>query len=58
MAPGRAKREVGSLIWGADTSRRTKLNVLIIELYGIAGVMNILLDVTFIMCCNVDLCMY
>ena len=32
--------------------------MLIIELYGIVGVINILLDVTFIMCCNVDLCMY
>ena len=48
MAPGRATREVGSLIWGTDTSRRTKLDVLIIELYGIAGVVNILLDVTFV----------
>ena len=48
VAPGRATREAFSLIWGADTSGRTKLNVLIIELYGIAGVVNILLDVTFL----------
>ena len=40
------------------TPGRTKLTVLIIELYGIAGVTNILLDVTFFMCCYVDLCMY
>ena len=33
---------------GADTSGRAKLNMLIIELYGIAGVVNILLDVTFL----------
>ena len=32
--------------------------VLIIEFHRIAGVINILLDVTFIMCCNVDLCMH
>ena len=48
VAPGRAMREVFSFIWGADTSGHTKLNVLIIELYGIAGVMNILLIVTVI----------
>ena len=47
LAPGRAAREVFSLVWGALTSGHTKLNVLIIELYGIAGVTNILLDVTF-----------
>ena len=48
VAPGRATREVGSLIWGSDTSGRTKLDVLIFEIYGIAGVINILLDVTFL----------
>ena len=58
VAPGRATREVFSLVWGAHTSGRTKLNMLIIEFYRIAGVMNILLDVTFFMCCNVDLGMY
>ena len=31
VAPGRATREVGSLIWGSDTSGRTNLSVLIIE---------------------------
>ena len=29
VAPGRATREVGSRIWGSDTSGRTKLDVLI-----------------------------
>ena len=57
VAPGRATREVFSLVSGAHMSGCTKLYVLIIELYGIAGVANILLDVTFFMCCNVDLCM-
>ena len=33
---------------GTLTSGRTYLNVLITELYGIAGVVNILLDVTFL----------
>ena len=41
VTPGRATREVGSLIWGSDTSGRTKLDVLIVEIYGIAGVINI-----------------
>ena len=41
VAPGRATRKVGNLIWGSDTSGRTKLDVLIIEIYGIAGVINI-----------------
>ena len=36
------------MIWGSDTSGRTKLDVLIIEIYEIAGVINILLDVTFL----------
>ena len=45
MAPGRATRKIGSLIWGSDTSGRTKLDMLIIEIY---GVKNILLDVTFL----------
>ena len=48
VAPGRATREVGSLTWGFDTSGRTKLDMLIIESYEIAGVVNILLDVTFL----------
>ena len=56
VAPGRATREVGSLIWGSDTSARTKLNVLIIELYGIFG--EYIIGCDLFMCCNVDLCMY
>ena len=48
VAPGQATREVGSLTWGSDTSGRTKLDVLIIVLYEIAGVVNLLLDVTFL----------
>ena len=48
VAPGRATREVVSLTWGSDTSGRIKLNVLLIELYGIVGVLKILLDVTFV----------
>ena len=55
VAPGRATWEVFSLVSGALMSSCTKLYVLIIELYGIAGVMNIVLDVTFFMCCTVDL---
>ena len=47
VAPGRAMREFFTLIWGALTSRRTYINVLITELYGIAGVVYMLLDVTF-----------
>ena len=47
VAPGRATREVFTLVWGALTSGRTNRNVLITELYGIAGVVYMLLDVTF-----------
>ena len=46
VALGRATREVFTLVWGALTSGRVKLNVLITELYGIAGVVYISLDVT------------
>ena len=48
----------GSLVSGALTSGCTKLYVLITELYGITGVMNILFGCDLFMCCNVDLCMY
>ena len=55
--PGRATREVFTLVWGALTSGRTYLNVLITELYGIAGVVYMSLDVTF-SCVNmwIDVC--
>ena len=42
VAPGRATREVFTLVWGALTNGLSYLNVLIKELYGIAGVVNIL----------------
>ena len=44
---GGGTREVFTLVWGALTSRRTYLNVLITKLYEIAGVVYMLLDVTF-----------
>ena len=47
VAPGWATRKVFTLVWGALTSGHTYLNVLITELYGIAGVVYMLLDVTF-----------
>ena len=48
VAPGRATREVFTLVWGALTSGRTYLNMLITELYGIAGVCEYIMDVTFL----------
>ena len=57
VAPGRATRKGRQCYLGSDTSGRTKLNMLIIELYGIAGVKNII-GCDLFMCCNVDLCMY